>query len=212
ESCPTNIMSCTPESSKLSTCCSPKYGLVAFAVQWLPTMGPAKNWTIHGHWPDKCDGTFAPGDGCDNTRKYTGITGILAKRDPALLDRMNTLWPSSKGDNEWFFQHEFHKHGTCVSTMHPDCYADYQKHDDMVEYFTTALDMAQQYNPYDAFADAGIVPGGTYNRDDMIKAIAKKWNGMAAKLFCKRGQIEEIQMFFKVKGRNEHLPTSTLGK
>jgi len=96
--------------------------------------------------------------------------------------------------------------------MQPECYENYQKHDDMIEYFSTALDRAQRYNPYDAFAEAGIVPGGTYSRDDMVKAIAKKWNGMAAKLFCKRGQIEEIQMFFAVKGRNEHVPTSTLGK
>lgn len=86
-----------------------------------PSTGPSNSWTIHGLWPDHCDGTYD--SNCDTSRAYTNITAILnsyGKTD--LLSYMNEYWVDENGDNESFWEHEWGKHGTCISTLKPSCY------------------------------------------------------------------------------------------
>jgi ribonuclease T2 len=40
-----------------------------------PSTGPSNSWTIHGLWPDHCDGTYD--SNCDASRAYTNITAII---------------------------------------------------------------------------------------------------------------------------------------
>jgi len=54
-------------------------------------LGPSNSWTIHGLWPDHCDGTYD--SNCDSSRAYTDITGILQSAGKTdLLSYMNTYW------------------------------------------------------------------------------------------------------------------------
>jgi hypothetical protein len=40
-----------------------------------PVTGPVDSWTVHGLWPDNCDGTYEAS--CDDLRAYTNISAIL---------------------------------------------------------------------------------------------------------------------------------------
>lgn len=42
-----DVLSCHWQGS-VDSCCSPKYGLVVLALQWVPGYGPADEFTIHG--------------------------------------------------------------------------------------------------------------------------------------------------------------------
>ncbi|KAL1411773.1 hypothetical protein Q8F55_002740 [Vanrija albida] len=129
------------------TCCTPVEGLVLVTQFWdtytgLEAQGsvlPKDSWTIHGLWPDRCDGSY--GQYCDLKRQYdptpspktvtglangtvvppwTGgdvITPILEKYGKFdLLAYINKYW-KSQGSPDWtFWQHEFSKHATCFST------------------------------------------------------------------------------------------------
>jgi ribonuclease T2 len=59
---------------------------------------------MHGLWPDNCDGTQGPSNGCDTTRNYDGLGSILQQGDAELYADMNTYWPSYKGNAAAFWQ------------------------------------------------------------------------------------------------------------
>lgn len=42
-----DVLSCHWQGN-VDSCCSPKYGLVVLALQWVPGYGPADEFTIHG--------------------------------------------------------------------------------------------------------------------------------------------------------------------
>lgn len=84
---------------------------------------------------------------------------------------MQTNWVSNDDSNEKFWEHEWSKHGTCVSTLAPSCYGDnYQQYEDMIDFFQTAVDLHQQYNIYQALANAGYSPGNSYQLSDLEDA------------------------------------------
>lgn len=102
--------------------------------------GPNNSWTLHGLWPDRCDGTYDAN--CDPSREYTNITAILnsyGKTD--LLAYMNTFWKDYQGNDETFWEHEWGKHGTCISTMETSCYSDYKPQAEVVDYFGIAVEL-----------------------------------------------------------------------
>ncbi|WWD20934.1 hypothetical protein CI109_105412 [Kwoniella shandongensis] len=153
------IYSCENTTAIVDTCCSPVQGFVLTTQFWDTYTGlesegsvlPAEAWTIHGLWPDRCDGSY--GQYCDLDRQYdpspspnttTGtkdgtpvpaweggdvITPLLQKYGKwDLLAYMQKYW-KSQGSPDWiFWQHEFSKHATCFSTYDvgnygtPDCY------------------------------------------------------------------------------------------
>lgn len=47
-----DVLSCHWQGS-VDSCCSPKYGLVVLALQWVPGYGPADEFTIHGTYMSK---------------------------------------------------------------------------------------------------------------------------------------------------------------
>ena len=110
--------------------------------------------------PDHCDGTFDAN--CDASRAYTNITAILtAAGQTSLLSYMNTYWISDTGTNEAFWEHEWGKHGTCISTLEPDCYTGYTPQEEVVDFFNKVVDLFKTLPSYTWLSNAGIVPSST---------------------------------------------------
>ncbi|KAI8983749.1 ribonuclease T2-like protein [Pilobolus umbonatus] len=200
-------------SGPVNSCCSPKYGLVVLALQWVPNFGPTDEFTIHGLWPDTCSGKYAPSNGCDSSRRSNEIASIIRSRNSTLYHRMITYWPSYKGDNNWFWSHEWTKHGTCVSTLRPSCYGTtYKKYDDVLEYFEKVLTLRDEYDLFGALNLNGVSPGRTYNVNTIRDAI-KQALGADVRLDCDRsGQLTEVSLFFYVKGRDHYMITNAISK
>lgn len=103
-------------------------------------IGPANSWGIHGLWPDDCDGDYS--EECDSSRAYTDITQLIEEYGTTqLLDDMNTYWNSDDESNEDFWEHEWYSHGTCVSTLDPSCYTDYETGIEAVDFFQITVDL-----------------------------------------------------------------------
>lgn len=113
-----------------------------------PSTGPTNSWTVHGLWPDHCDGTYDAN--CDTSREYTNITQILksyGKTD--LLSYMDTYWKDYQGNDESFWEHEWAKHGTCISTLKPSCYgSSYTPQQEVVDYFQQAVTLFKTLDSY----------------------------------------------------------------
>lgn len=62
---------------------------------------------------------------------------------------MNEYWKDYKGDDEDFWEHEWNKHGTCMSTLEPKCYNGYKGQAEVVDYFQITVDL---FKGLDSFA------------------------------------------------------------
>lgn len=103
-------------------------------------IGPSNSWGIHGLWPDNCDGTYS--SSCDSSRAYDNVTSLIKQYGTTqLLSDMNTYWVSNDQSNEDFWSHEFSKHGTCVTTLDPDCYTNYKTGIEAVDYFQIVVNL-----------------------------------------------------------------------
>lgn len=151
--------------------------------------------------PDHCDGTFDAN--CDASRAYTNITAILtAAGQTSLLSYMNTYWISDTGTNEAFWEHEWGKHGTCISTLEPDCYSDYTPQEEVVDFFNTVVTLFNSLPSYTWLSNAGIVPSSTTTYTSAaILAALKAPRGVTAVIQCENtNQLDEIWYFYDVKG------------
>ncbi|KXN71522.1 ribonuclease T2 [Conidiobolus coronatus NRRL 28638] len=182
-------------------------GSVVLALQWVSGLGPSNQWTIHGLWPNNCDGSYGPSNGCDNDRNYDNMADIVAV-DSALESKMNTYWPSYKGNNPDFWSHEWNKHGTCVSTLDPNCYANYTPQQEVRDYFNKVLELRDQYDLYPILSQQGITPGRTYTRDQLQTAFK---NGLGANVYlsCKSKALQEVRVYFSVTGTSDYSVANT---
>jgi ribonuclease T2 len=130
------------------------------------------------HATDECDGKFNTTDlGCDTTRIYHDMESrltFLTSSDPAFLAEMKLYWPGANLDYNWFWSHEWTKHGTCHSQIDPVCYGTrYTKDREVIDYFKTALKLRSRYDIYKIFAKNGIFPSKTkaYTRSQLNQAL-----------------------------------------
>ncbi|KAJ1841925.1 hypothetical protein H4S02_000352 [Coemansia sp. RSA 2611] len=220
DTCPIDTISC--QRADIDPCCSPTNGLLVLAQQWDTRWGPSDQFTVHGLWPDTCQGKQLPTNGCDPARAYTNITDILARsQDARLLSDMATFWPSNKGDNNWFWAHEWSKHGTCVTTLHPRCYASaYKPFEEVSEYFRSILDLRAKYNVHAALNASGIVPTepesgrrpkNTYSLEQFKQAIKSAW-GVEPNVKCRGRRLQEVWLWFQVRGRDTYYPVEPWGQ
>ena len=149
-SCVNPQISCQNTTAVQDTCCFNAPGGQLLQTQFwdaVPATGPVDHWTVHGLWPDRCDGTYEAN--CDAARAYTNITQILqAAGQTALLDYMNTYWKDYQGNDESFWEHEWGKHGTCISTLEPKCYTSYTPQQEVVAYFQKTVDLFKTLDSY----------------------------------------------------------------
>lgn len=176
--CPNEGLSCPQNSTVSDTCCMNSPGGQFAQTQFWNSdasagppgyLGPNTSWTIHGLWPDHCNGQYdsvcdcsRSGDCSSSNRKcnrdtcnreYSSITQILKKfGQDGLLEYMDKHWKGIAG-NEHLWQHEWSKHGTCVSTLGPKCYLGYQPAQEVVDYFQKSVDLYKTLPTYDVRTD-----------------------------------------------------------
>jgi hypothetical protein len=61
---------------------------------------------------------------------------------------MDTNWKDYQGNDETFWEHEWGKHGTCISTLDTTCYNNYQPQAEVVDYFEKAVELNKGLNSY----------------------------------------------------------------
>ncbi|KAK4611702.1 Ribonuclease T2-like [Fulvia fulva] len=204
KTCSGGQLSCQNTTAQQDLCCFNSPGGALLQTQFWdtnPQTGPVDSWTIHGLWPDNCDGTYEAN--CDDNRAYTNITAILnsyGKQD--LVSYMNTYWPDYKSQNEQFWEHEWSKHGTCVSTLDPDCYTSYQPTEEVPDFFQRTVDLFKTLPSYTWLADAGISPSSshTYTLAQIENALAKQHGGFKPYVGCASGALDELWYFYNVRG------------
>ena len=98
--------------------------------------------------PDHCNGGFD--QFCDSSRKYSNISLILVDSGRAdLLEYMSEYWKDFRGDDSNLWQHEWNKHGTCVSTLDTHCYEDYIPQQEVVDYFDKTAEIFKTLPSYE---------------------------------------------------------------
>ncbi|KAK5130030.1 hypothetical protein LTR08_002546 [Meristemomyces frigidus] len=195
-------LSCHNTTAIKNTCCTEVQGQVLQVQFWdtQPATGPANHWTIHGLWPDYCDGTYT--QYCDESRQYTNISCILeaaGKND--LLAYMRKYWKDQAGGDESFWEHEWGKHGTCYSTLNPSCYTKYHPQEEVVDFFEQVVRLFKLLPTYDFLAAANIYPSATknYTNTEIMRALHRV-RGVNATIECEQGQLYEVEYTFNVKG------------
>jgi len=197
--------SCQNTTIQTNLCCfeSPG-GLIAQTQFWdtNPVTGPVDSWTIHGLWPDNCDGTYT--SNCDPSRFYTSITNILNNAGRAdLVDYMGTYMVSNDESPEKFWEHEWNNHGTCYSTLAPACYwSASPTGQDAVDFFSRVVNLFQTLPTYTWLANAGILPDSsrTYTLRTLTDALTSASGGFTPALDCHRGSLTQIYWYFNLKG------------
>lgn len=217
--CSSSVQSCSSSasSSSVSSCCVNKPGGQLLQTQFWdtdPVTGPSNSWTIHGLWPDNCDGTYD--ENCDSSRAYTDITTILNNNGKSsLVSYMQNYWQSNSESPEAFWEHEWSTHGTCVSTLDPDCYSSYTKGQEAADFFQIVVDLFKTLDTYSALSAAGITPSTskTYT-SSQIQAALLKVTGKAAVISCSNSELYQVYYGFFVNGplTNADFVPSTIGK
>lgn len=116
---------------------------------------------------------------------------------------MNTYWVSDSGTAESFWEHEWGKHGTCISTLEPSCYTNYQPTEEVPDFFNRTVNLFKSLPTYDWLSDAGIVPStsATYTSAQIQSALSKNRGGHQVYLGCTGGStLDEVWYFFNVEG------------
>lgn len=223
KSCPNTSADLSCSGSSSNTCCIDSPGGLFQQVQFWdtdPVTGPDSSWTIHGLWPNNCDGTYS--ESCDSSRDYTDITTLLTNAgQTSVLDYMQTYWVSDDESNEAFWEHEWGTHGTCISTLDMDCYTSYTKGQEAVDFFVTVVGLFKTLptytvsspcdrrkrsllnkNHFQWLSNAGITPSSskTYKLSALTSALESAF-GAAPVLLCEDTDVVyEIYYCFNTQG------------
>ncbi|KAG8742310.1 ribonuclease T2-like [Ceratobasidium sp. 414] len=192
--------SCQNITAQSNLCCFEAPGGQLLQTQFWdfnPSTGPSDSWTIHGLWPDHCDGTYD--SNCDPSREYTDISSILTNGGASdILNYMQTYWVDINGDDETFWEHEWGKHGTCMSTLKPACISSSVEGQDAIYYFTRVVNLFKTLTTYEFLGAAGIYPSSTatYTLSQLTSAVKAKW----ASFDCTSGSINAVSYYYNLKG------------
>ncbi|KAL6307714.1 ribonuclease T2-like protein [Sparassis latifolia] len=203
--CGTNLTpSCQNSSVETNSCCFEAPGGWISQVQFWdtnPSTGPLTNWTIHGLWPNNCDGSYS--EDCDSSRDYSDITSLLQDQGASsTLDFMQTYWISDDESNEAFWEHEWSTHGTCYSTLNPSCLPSGSPTGaEAVAFFETAVNLFQSLPTYEWLEQAGITPGDSeYALSDLVSALQSAFGATPVFSCNDHNTIYQISYYFNLQG------------
>ena len=72
---------------------------------YLSLIKESHGWSIHGLWPQFTKNSYPT---------YCKKVEFSFEKLQPIIERLNTLWYSTKEPNEDFWKHEWTKHGSCV--------------------------------------------------------------------------------------------------
>lgn len=114
---------------------------------------------------------------------------------------MKKYWKDYKGQDDSFWQHEWGKHGTCISTLEPKCYTNYKPTEEAAAFFTRTVELFKTLPTYQWLADAGITPSASKTYDlAKVQSVLEKKHGAKVTLNCKGKVFNEVWYHFNVKG------------
>ncbi|KAJ3075001.1 ribonuclease T2-like [Podochytrium sp. JEL0797] len=212
--CPYYAVGCQLDSSTKAPydeCCVSNNGIAIFAQNYtygLSYRYPSNNWTdlsvvrdigpkftVHGLWPNKCDGSFNQTQwnsdhtqvighdydlyGCDASRSFQNAEEILQNTTGKfrwIYPLIKEIWRAGDGDDNWFYSHEWSKHGTCAESFKPRCYEDkFTPFLDFYEYLSAVVELYVRLDVKKAFRAVGIDSSDKrgYNRTLLNDAHAK---------------------------------------
>ncbi|CAH2353923.1 ribonuclease T2-like [[Candida] railenensis] len=209
DSCPIDIpLSCTNNTPVENSCCFESPGGIMLQTQfwdYYPPIGPNDTFTLHGLWPDNCDGTYE--QFCDDSLNVANVTDIIVNefKDPELYQTMTSIWKNFNGNDESLWMHEFNKHGTCIKTLRPTCYSpsQFSNHENVYDFFNISVNLFRKYPTFEFLASEGIVPSldKTYTKKEIDDALSKNFGDNKVYFKCNRYQaLQEIWYFHEVKG------------
>ncbi|KAM6498661.1 ribonuclease T2 [Amanita muscaria] len=196
--------SCT-NTTAMNTCCFESPGGLLLLTQFWdfnPTTGPTNSWTIHGLWPDHCDGTFD--SNCDPSRDYTNIAGLLTDQGASdTLAFMQTYWKNINGNDEQLWEHEWATHGTCMSTLHTSCLPPGSPTGaEAVAFYQTVVGLFKNFDIYNSLAAAGITPStsATYSLSTLQSALKTAFGQVTPAFYCSSGSLNQVYVYFHLQG------------
>lgn len=120
-----------------------------------------------------------------------------------LLDYMNTYWKNSpsSGSDESLWEHEWEKHGTCISSYNTNCYTNYQSTQEYVDFANRTVSLFKGLNTYQFLANAGITPDSskTYTASAINTALKNAF-GQDVIIQCNNGALDEAWYTFNTRG------------
>ncbi|OCH89542.1 base non-specific and adenylic acid preferential ribonuclease [Obba rivulosa] len=210
------VASCHNTTLETNLCCFESPGGLLLQTQFWDTDvegSPSDSWTIHGLWPDHCDGSFS--EDCDPSRDYTGISTLLEDQGAtSTLDFMNQFWLNDDGSNEELWEHEWATHGTCYSTLQVDCLPEGSpKGAEAVAFFETVVNLFQTLPTFDWLEDAGITPSSSksYSLSSLTSALENQF-GATPTFDCDGSTVTQVSYYFNLKGSvidGEFVPTDS---
>lgn len=219
QQCPLDLpFSCTNTTDMdVDLCCFEYPGGVVLQTQfwdYKPATGPNDSFTLHGLWPDNCDGSFE--QFCDNSMEISDPVSIIEQHDRDLLDTMHKYWKDFKGNDAYLWKHEWNKHGTCYSTLKPSCYGNQMSaYNNVVDYFNQSVALFTSLPTYDWLVEAGITPSetATYTKSQILEALTSKF-GAEPYIRCDTtNALQEVWYFHHLRGSlvgGDYLPIDTL--
>ncbi|KAI9692759.1 MAG: ribonuclease T2-like [Bogoriella megaspora] len=216
KSCPRNSvqLSCHNNTPVTDSCCFQTPGGEILQTQlWdtHPSTGPGDSWTVHGLWPDNCDGTYEAN--CDKNRVYNNITQIIqeGKAQNDLLDAMRIYWKdmnvslveAAVEPSLQVVMKDFgHMNGASMGHVSPKCFASYKPQEEVVSYFETTIKLFSRLPTYKLLETAGITPSTTkeYSRDKINDALKDGHQGNPVTIRCRHGGLQEVWYHFNVRG------------
>lgn len=94
---------------------------------------------------------------------------------------MKKYWINQGAPNYEFWEHEFSKHGTCFSTFDVPCYGpQYVEHEEIVQFFETAILYFRRLPTWGWLDQAGIKPSNTttYSIGQFQNALTKGYGAL----------------------------------
>lgn len=222
--CPIDVpVTCSNSTPVENTCCFESPGGILLQTQfwdYYPPIGPNDTFTLHGLWPDNCDGSYE--QFCDSSLNIRDVEHIIKDEflDAELSNKMNRLWKNFNGNDELLWVHEFNKHATCIKTMRPTCYnpAAYRKNQNVHDFFSISMRLYELVPTFDFLLKAGIVPDNekTYTKDQIADALSAGFHGNDVFFKCnKYGALQEVWYYHHLRGSildEEFVPILSLSR